>query len=453
VSRLPDPKSVPRRLPGGDESSLDVMAHLLLDAVDGRSSIAALGDACGVEADLAARIVVDLARRGVLAVPGWEPEAAGDSVPPGRNPSDGPPRDLTASEENLTSEVERVFHYLRKWNFYEILGVAPDADRKVIRSAYFALSKKFHPDRAFGADTADLRKKMEVIFRRLTQAYEVITNAEQRVEYDSYIADQIAVWKMERQLLQALKPEEPVEGDATAASPPQPEPSPLPEQRPATPSRQPEARPEHDSRRKSWQRERAQRMLKQALGKAPGEGGRSEPPRRRPRPEEIEDTLARGVIAMEAAVYTEAVRLFTEVLTLDPGHERAAALLADAKAQATRSLAAGYLRQGRYERLQGDVERARASLSKAVEIDPQNLEALYQLADLLFSTRADLSHALALSREVIARGGQKARYFAILGELMLLAKETERARESFSRAVLQEPDNKEYRKRLKACDG
>jgi len=354
--------------------------------------------------------------------------------------------------------VERYFQALGRWNFYEVLGIAPDADRKQARAAYFALSKQFHPDRAFGAGAAEVRKKMEVVFRRLTQAYEVLSIAEKRAEYDEYIADQIAVWKMERQLLDAFGERQAPEGESAepaAGSPVPPEEIPrrsVPPA-PATPvtvsSTPPAARPEHDARRRDWRRERAARMLRQTLGPRPP-GASSRPPAD---PACIEDLLARGGIAMEVGNHAEAARLFGEVLGLDPDCRRAAELLEQAQAEATRSLAAGYLRQGRYERMLGDMERARASLTNAVDTDPNNVEARYQLAELLLATRRDLRRALTMAREVIALGGQKARYFAILGELLLLAKETASARESFARAVSMEPENKEYRRRLKACNG
>jgi curved DNA-binding protein CbpA len=435
----------------------------LLDAVDGKTSVADLGECCGVGTDLACRMVADLARRGVLAIPGFEAGVPADSEPPATGGS-GRSSGRGALGSDFAAEVERVFHSLRQWNFYELLGIPPDADRKQARTAYFALSKKFHPDRAFGGDVADLRKKMAVVFRRLTQAYEVVSSVEQRAEYDAYISDQIAVWKMERQLLDVLKARDAATADTAAdprssvppamdSRPPSPpRMSAAPPARSTASSQPPAPRPEHDSKRRVWQRERAQRALKQALGTT-GEGAKPGSSRRRLRPAEIEDLLGRGATAAEIGNHAEAVRLFTEVLSADHGNARAEELLAKAKADATRALAAGYLRQGRYERLQGDVERSRASLSSALEIDPKNIEARYQLADLLFTERLDLSRALTLAREAIALGGQRARYFVILGELLLLAKDPARARESFSRAVQLEPDNKDYRKRLKACKG
>jgi hypothetical protein len=52
---------------------------------------------------------------------------------------------------------------------YELLGVAPGADIEEIRRAYYALAKRWHPDRA-GTDTT-------FIFQRLLAAYEMLIDS------------------------------------------------------------------------------------------------------------------------------------------------------------------------------------------------------------------------------------------------------------------------------------
>ncbi|MCK9461872.1 MAG: tetratricopeptide repeat protein, partial [Proteobacteria bacterium] len=114
-------------------------------------------------------------------------------------------------------------------------------------------------------------------------------------------------------------------------------------------------------------------------------------------------------------------------------------------------LALGYLRQARYERQHGDPEVARTHFEKAISVDPTNVDARHQLAELLVERRMDLRKALQLTREVIGLGGQRAKYFVTLGEILLLSKDKERAAEAFERALGLEPDNKEIKKRIKLC--
>jgi len=62
-------------------------------------------------------------------------------------------------------------------DYYEILGVPPSADDKVIKTAYRKLARKYHPDvsREPGAEEK---------FKEVAEAYEVLSNAEKRAEYD-----------------------------------------------------------------------------------------------------------------------------------------------------------------------------------------------------------------------------------------------------------------------------
>lgn len=66
-------------------------------------------------------------------------------------------------------------------NYYEILGVKPDASASEIRQAYVRLAKERHPDRF--PDPAE-RQKAEAFFKELTAAFNTLTNDRGRAEYD-----------------------------------------------------------------------------------------------------------------------------------------------------------------------------------------------------------------------------------------------------------------------------
>jgi tetratricopeptide (TPR) repeat protein len=52
----------------------------------------------------------------------------------------------------------------------EVLGVPPGADPTAVKAAFAALARRFHPD-TLAAGDADLRKQLEAIFIRITEAY------------------------------------------------------------------------------------------------------------------------------------------------------------------------------------------------------------------------------------------------------------------------------------------
>jgi len=65
-------------------------------------------------------------------------------------------------------------------DYYEVLGVAKDADENSIKRAYRKLAMKYHPDR-----NPDDEKAAEN-FREVTEAYEVLTDEGKRSRYDQY---------------------------------------------------------------------------------------------------------------------------------------------------------------------------------------------------------------------------------------------------------------------------
>lgn len=67
-----------------------------------------------------------------------------------------------------------------KRDYYEVLGVSRDASEAEIKKAYRRLARNHHPDANPGDPAAEGRMK------ELTEAYEVLSNAESRRAYDTY---------------------------------------------------------------------------------------------------------------------------------------------------------------------------------------------------------------------------------------------------------------------------
>lgn len=65
-------------------------------------------------------------------------------------------------------------------DFYQTLGVAKDADADTIKKAYRKLAMQFHPDRNPG------NKEAEEKFKECAEAYDVLSNAEKRAQYDRF---------------------------------------------------------------------------------------------------------------------------------------------------------------------------------------------------------------------------------------------------------------------------
>ncbi|HSF83162.1 MAG TPA: DnaJ C-terminal domain-containing protein [Anaerolineales bacterium] len=63
-------------------------------------------------------------------------------------------------------------------DYYEILGVPPNAEKKIIRQTYRQLAKKYHPDVNPGNNEAETK------FKTINEAYQVLSDVEQRKKYD-----------------------------------------------------------------------------------------------------------------------------------------------------------------------------------------------------------------------------------------------------------------------------
>ncbi|QJG66977.1 DnaJ domain-containing protein [Mycoplasma phocoenae] len=66
-----------------------------------------------------------------------------------------------------------------KKDYYEVLGIQKNATEKEIKTAYRKLAMKYHPDRNKEADA-------EEKFKEVSEAYEILSNAEKRAQYDKY---------------------------------------------------------------------------------------------------------------------------------------------------------------------------------------------------------------------------------------------------------------------------
>ncbi len=67
-----------------------------------------------------------------------------------------------------------------KRDYYEVLGVARDADERTLKSAYRKLAMQFHPDRNPNDPAAEAK------FKEAAEAYEVLSTPDKRARYDRF---------------------------------------------------------------------------------------------------------------------------------------------------------------------------------------------------------------------------------------------------------------------------
>jgi curved DNA-binding protein CbpA len=101
-----------------------------------------------------------------------DPPAEGDA-----SPKDSP--EVAVFKEEIRGRAESI----GSLTYYEILGVERRAPAATISAAFFDLAKRWHPDR-LGPQYADVREMAARVFSRMTEAHQVLSNDEQRQEYE-----------------------------------------------------------------------------------------------------------------------------------------------------------------------------------------------------------------------------------------------------------------------------
>lgn len=89
----------------------------------------------------------------------------------------------TEAGKDTSEELAELFERAEGASHYETLGLGRLAKPDEIKRAYYALAKRFHPDRWRNSEEAE-RQRVEVAFAKIAQAYETLKDSSQRASYD-----------------------------------------------------------------------------------------------------------------------------------------------------------------------------------------------------------------------------------------------------------------------------
>jgi len=187
-------RRIPRLASSWDPSTLRLSPEegFLLSRIDGHTSWTLLRQIGGIAPEEVDRCIERWVSEGVVVVdPGEvrrsEVPAQVDEQKPESAPVDyATDRRIDASLD-ITTELQAQileFEASLDQSYFDLLGVPRDADTKQIKRAYFALSKVYHPDRYFRAKLGDYTARLERIFRKLVEAYELLSDPTTRAEIE-----------------------------------------------------------------------------------------------------------------------------------------------------------------------------------------------------------------------------------------------------------------------------
>ncbi len=311
------------------------------------------------------------------------------------------PVDAAGSEEvdlppDRKQEILELDRKLETLNHFQVLGVPPGTSAEDAKKAYYEQSRKFHPDRFYGKNLGSFRARIERIFRRLTEAHNVLTQPALRKAYE----------QAHPELVPPPTPEQ------IAASTP----------RPRTPE---------DEQREAERRARFARHP--YLAKA-------------------SRTTELVTRAREHMAKNDFGRAYTDLhmaSQMDPKNAELAKLLEETKKKNDVSRAEGEMKRAEQAEKDGDLAAAITGFRIAAGIDARNAKAAYKAALLMLRVNSDPKDTKPLAQRAADLEPRNADYKVLLGEILMQADMKNLAKRQFEDALKLAPDHAEAKKNLK----
>ena len=180
-------------------AKLTPIEGFVLSRVDGQCSLADIVSITPLDEDETLRCLYGLVSAGFLEFGAKSREIREKEVrrtsierfhrtspTPAPTPSPRPERVAYTEEEwQIRSEITAKHAAVSRGSFYQWLGVQRDATDVDIRKAYAVAIKKFHPDRCGSPALGDLRSELEEIVRKLMEAYATLSDPVIRRRYEN----------------------------------------------------------------------------------------------------------------------------------------------------------------------------------------------------------------------------------------------------------------------------
>jgi curved DNA-binding protein CbpA len=224
VDDLGAPSAIPKQNAAVSLVGLDLTPedYFVFTRVDGRATLGEICHLSGLGEPRTRSVLAGLRARGAILMPGdvWPRPAprpaataapsTAPSVPPAPvvpsapRPTTSPALARGVSSEkavprsspnvaaasggvDLPDEVQRrildVHVGLLDRDLFALLELDDEADKRVVKRAYFKLAKEFHPDRYFGRPIGDFAARLQDVFKRLTLAFDTLSDDEKRAAY------------------------------------------------------------------------------------------------------------------------------------------------------------------------------------------------------------------------------------------------------------------------------
>ena len=185
---------IPRLASRWDPSDMQLSPEegFLLSRIDGHTPWTLLRQIGGIVPEEVDRCIERWLFEGIVVIDEGKPDRAEVSAQVTEPKPEADPVDYMSdpridSSLDITPELQaQILEFEGSLDkpYFELLDVPRDADTKQIKRAYFSLAKVYHPDRYFRARLGDYSVRLELIFRKLVEAYELLSDPTTRAEIE-----------------------------------------------------------------------------------------------------------------------------------------------------------------------------------------------------------------------------------------------------------------------------
>jgi curved DNA-binding protein CbpA len=117
-----------------------------------------------------------------VEIPKPEAHAGKAKAEPPAEPAGPSPEEIAVHEDIIEKHAS-----LREATLYDLLGITITANDQEVKKAYYAMAKKYHPDRHHSPYLRDVHGLLEELFGKITDAYQMLSSPLERNRYDAKI--------------------------------------------------------------------------------------------------------------------------------------------------------------------------------------------------------------------------------------------------------------------------
>ncbi len=321
------------------------------------------------------------------------------------------PCDLSLEQKR---EVLFLYHNGDKLDHFEFFDVEPTDDRKLLRKAYFAFSKKFHPDAFFRKNTGTFGEKLHAIFKFGNELND-------RLQADDGLRETYFRVVLARNTAYRDGLE-----------------------------RERAARDAEKSRREAADAEVRKAELQQRL--AERKAARRDRPESNPvvgQLEKADQYFQEGMKLYQEEKFVSAANSLQLALTFDPKNEKYRQAFDRVNEKAKQVRAEQLWKQGFMHEQLGQLKEALTQFRQALEFWRRH-DYLFHTAEVMLQIGDDLNAAAEYCRLASEAAPQKVDYLVTLGKIYESASLLKRAQATNERALKLDPQNESLKKSLKA---